>query len=68
MFDEVEATADFANQLVPPPAEFITITQGDAPAVGIIPGVGGGAVFLGKDSLQHTYLKDLIKKGTYCNN
>ena len=46
-FDEVEATADFANQLGPPPAVDITQTQGDAPAAGYIlppalPGVGGG--------------------------
>ena len=26
------------------------------------------AVFLEKDSLQHTYLNGQIKKGTYCNN
>jgi hypothetical protein len=46
-FDEIEATADFANQLGPPPAADITQTQGDAPAAGYIlppalPGVGGG--------------------------
>jgi hypothetical protein len=45
-FDEVEATADFANRLGPPPAEVITQTQGDAPAAvyflpPAIPGVGG---------------------------
>jgi hypothetical protein len=37
MFDEVEATADFENQLGPPPAGAITQTQGDAPTVGYIP-------------------------------
>ena len=36
-FDEVEATADFVNQLGPPPAADITQTQGDAPAAGYIP-------------------------------
>ena len=36
-FNEVEATTDFANQLGPPPAEFITQTQGDAPTAGNIP-------------------------------
>jgi hypothetical protein len=47
-FDKVEAMANFANQLGPPPAEVITQTQGDAPTVGNIPhhppppGVGGG--------------------------
>jgi hypothetical protein len=47
-FGELEATADFANQLGPPPAEVITQTQGDAPTAGNIPrhpappGVGGG--------------------------
>ena len=47
-FDKVEATADFMNQLGPPPAEVITQTQGDAPTAGNIPlhpappGVGGG--------------------------
>jgi len=47
-FDDVEATADFAYQLGPPPAEVITQTQGDAPTAGNIPcyppppGVGGG--------------------------
>jgi hypothetical protein len=35
-FDEIEATADFANQLGPPPAADITQTQGDAPAAGYI--------------------------------
>jgi hypothetical protein len=35
-FDEVEATADFENQLGPPPAGFITQTQGDAPTAGYI--------------------------------
>ena len=45
-FDEVEATADFVNQLGPPPAADITQTQGDAPAAGYIlppalPGVEG---------------------------
>ena len=49
-FDEVEATADFANQLGPLPAADITQTQGDAPAAGdifgppAIPGGGGGGV------------------------
>ena len=49
-FDEVEATADFANQLGPPPAGDITQTQEDAPpAVGIPlplapPGVRGGMI------------------------
>ncbi len=48
MFDEIEAMADFTNQLGPPPAaDIITQTQGDAPAAGHIfppapPGVGGG--------------------------
>jgi len=47
-FDDVEATADFVNQLGPPPAEVITQMQGDAPTAGNIPcypappGVGGG--------------------------
>jgi len=45
-FDEFEATADFENQLGPPPEGLITQTQGDAPMVGYIPlpppGVGGG--------------------------
>ena len=44
--DEVEATANFENQLGPPPVGAITQTQGDAPTVGYIPpappGVGGG--------------------------
>ncbi len=35
-FDEIEATADFANQLGPPPAADITQTQGDAPAADYI--------------------------------
>jgi len=42
MFDKVEATANFANQLGPPPAEVIMQMQGDAPTAGNIPGVGGG--------------------------
>ena len=33
-FDKVEATADFANQLGPPPADVITQTQGEAPTAG----------------------------------
>ncbi len=46
-FDEGEATADFLNQLGPPPAADITQTQGEAPAAGYVlppalPGVGGG--------------------------
>jgi hypothetical protein len=51
-FDNVEAGADFANQLGPPPAASITQTQGEQgiplpPAVGIplppaAPAVGGG--------------------------
>ena len=46
-FDEGEATANFVNQLGPPPAADITQTQGDAPATGYflppaLPGVGGG--------------------------
>ena len=46
-FDEVEATADFENQLGPPPAGAIMQTQGDAPTAGYIPpppprGRGGG--------------------------
>ena len=45
-FDEVEATADFENQLGPPPARVITQTQGNAPTAGYIPPappvVGGG--------------------------
>ena len=45
-FDDVEATADFENQLGPPPAGVITQTQGDAPTAGYIPpappGIGGG--------------------------
>ncbi len=46
-FDEGEATADFLNQLGPPPAADITQTQGEAPAAGyVLPpalqGVGGG--------------------------
>ena len=47
-FNEVEATADFANQLGPPPADVITQTQGKAQTAGNIPaqpappGVGGG--------------------------
>ena len=49
-FDEVEATADFTNQLRPPPAGDITQMQEDAPpAVGIPlplapPGVRGGMI------------------------
>ena len=35
-FDEVEATADFENQLGPPPAGAIMQTQGDAPTAGYI--------------------------------
>ncbi len=45
-FDEVEATADFKNQLGPSPAGLVTQTQGEAPMAGYIPpappGVGGG--------------------------
>jgi hypothetical protein len=47
-FNEVEATANFANQLGPPKADAITQTQGEAPTVGNSPihppppGVGGG--------------------------
>ena len=45
-FDEFEATADFENQLGPPPAGLVTQTQGEAPTAGDIPpappGVGGG--------------------------
>jgi hypothetical protein len=63
MFDEVEATADFANQLVPPPAEFITITQGDAPAVGIIPGVGGGGRVSRKRFTSTHLFEGLNQKG-----
>ena len=50
-FDDVEATADFANQLGTPPAEVITQMQWDAPAAGNIPcypdppGVGWGLCF-----------------------
>jgi hypothetical protein len=44
--DEVEATAEFENQLGPPPAGLVTQTQGEAPTAGYIPppppGVGGG--------------------------
>ena len=36
-FDEVEATADFENQLGPPPAGLVTQTQGEAPTAGYIP-------------------------------
>jgi len=36
-FDDVEATADFENQLGPPPAGVITQPQGDAPTAGYIP-------------------------------
>jgi hypothetical protein len=47
-FDELEATADFENQLGPPPAGLITQTQGDAPTAGTHPhpqqaGMGGGS-------------------------
>ena len=35
--DDVEATADFENQLGPPPAGVITQPQGDAPTAGYIP-------------------------------
>ena len=42
-FDEVEATADFENQLGPPPAGAIMQTQGDAPTAGVYsPGPPGG--------------------------
>ena len=45
-FDDVEATADFENQLGPPPAGFITQPEGDGPNAGYTPpappGVGGG--------------------------
>ena len=44
-FNEVEATANFENQLGPLPAGLVTQTQGDAPTSGYIPlaspGVGG---------------------------
>ena len=36
-FDKVEATADFVNQLGPPPAEVIMQTQGDARWRGTVP-------------------------------
>jgi len=45
-FDDVEATADFENQLGPPPAGIITQTQVDAPTAGVFPPAppgGGGA-------------------------
>jgi len=45
-FNDVEATADFENQLGPPPAGVITQPEGDSPTAGYIPpappGVGGG--------------------------
>ena len=45
-FDDVEATANFENQLGLPPAGVITQTQGGAPTAGYFPlaplGVGGG--------------------------
>jgi len=45
-FDDGEATADFENQLGPPPAGIITQPEGDASTAGYTPpappGVGGG--------------------------
>jgi hypothetical protein len=54
-FDEVEATADFENQLGPLLAGLVTQTQGDAPTAGYRLGVAHFSMLQALKSLIFSY-------------